>query len=59
VVAEAMTEEVLNVRLVEDKRRALRRDVCAKVALAADWKKFKGECILKERLQRAEEWKIY
>lgn len=44
-----MTEEVLNARLEDAKRRAPRRAECAaRVALAADWKKCRGECILNE-----------
>ena len=59
MVAEAMTEEVLNARLEDPKRRAPRRAECAaRVALAADWKKCRGECILNERLQRANKEKI-
>jgi len=59
VVAEAMTEEVLKVRLVDPNRRALRRAECAaRVALAADWKKWRGECILNEGVQRANKEKI-
>jgi hypothetical protein len=47
------------VRLVDPNRRALRRAECAaRVALAADWKKWRGECILNEGMQRANKEKI-
>ena len=52
VVAEAMIREVLKAHRLDPNRRVLRRELLAKVALTAEWKKgSEGGCISKEGLE--------
>ena len=52
VVAEAIIREVLKARRLDPNRRVLRRELLAKVALTAEWKKgSEGGCISKEGLE--------